>query len=372
MKFKKTAIQIFFVAIVVLCIFWPLSNLISNLEKQNIASGFFFLNQEAGFEISESIIEYDSFMSYGRALIVGLVNTLKVAVFGNVLAFFLGVVIGVLSLSKNWLLSKVCLRYVNVVRNVPLLLQLFFWYALFTDVLPSVRQSYQILGVIVSNRGVVFPFFNNNLALVGLLIAFSLSLIIGYFFHRWAQTLHFKKIIKRIVSVAFILGIFIMQLELLMQHYPLAFPEVRGFNVQGGITFSPELASLLIGLVIYTGAFIAEIVRAGILSIPKGQWEASFSLGLDNLQTLKLVILPQSFKLSLPPLISQFLNLTKNSSLAVAIGYPDFVSVANTTMNQTGQAVELIALIMLTYLALSLLISSVMNLVNKRIMGRQR
>jgi len=371
MKTKKFAFQVLFFLFIVLCICWPINNLFNNLNKQNIASGFFFLSQESGFEISESLIEYDSLMTYGRALIVGLINTLKVSIVGNIMAFMLGVFVGIFSLSKNWLLSKICLRYVEIVRNIPLLLQLFFWYSLFTDIFPAVRQSYQFLGIIISNRGMVFPFFNNGNAITGIILALIMSAFVGYLFNQWISNLDLKKSMKRFFLIVFIFAIFLIQFELLLNFFPLNFPEVKGFNVQGGLTFSPELASLLIGLVIYTGAFIAEIVRAGIKSIQKGQWEAAFSLGLGHFQTLKLIILPQSFKLSLPPLIGQFLNLTKNSSLAVAIGYPDFVSVANTTMNQTGQAVELILLIMLTYLVLSLLVSSVMNLVNKKIIGRQ-
>lgn len=276
-----------------------------------MATGWKFLSQEAGFEIGETLIEYWSDESYLKALGVGLVNTIYVALIGNFLAILVGVFVGVSSLSHNWLVAKLCRSYVEIARNIPLLLQLFFWYALFNEIFPPVAEAYNFGDVIfLSQRGLKFPWFVDG---------------------QWE------------------------------------IPVLDGFDFRGGVTLTPEFLSLVLGLVFYTGAYNAEIVRAGIESIAKGQWEAAQSLGLKRGQILAKIILPQSMQVAIPPLISQLLNLSKNSSLAVAIGYPDFVTVANTTLNQTGQAVEVISLIMLVYLTMSLSTSFLANLYHRSI-----
>ena len=283
----------------------------ANLEERRIASGFGFLGREAGFEIGESaFLRYSASDTYLAALLVGLSNTLAVALIGIVLATVLGTFIGLARLSKNFLLKTLSAGYVEFIRNVPLLVQLFFWYAVITEGFPGPREALSPLpGVFLSNRGIFFPTFSGA-------------------------------------------------------------PELQGFNFVGGATLTPEFAALLIGLVTYTAAFIAEIVRAGILAVDRGQSEAAHALGLSRGQATRLIILPQALRVIVPPMTSQYLNLTKNSSLAVAIGYPDLVSIANTTMNQTGQAIEGIATIMAVYLTISLSISAFMNWYNAHVAFR--
>jgi general L-amino acid transport system permease protein len=283
-------------------------NAAQNLEARKIASGFAFLWREAGFEIGETGgLAYSAADSYLRALAIGLANTFRVAAIGVVLATVLGALLGLARVSPNWLLAKLAAGYVETLRNIPLLVQLFFWYALISEVLPGPAEALNPLpGVYLSNRGIFFPL-------------------------------------------------------------PGDWPALSGFNFAGGVSLSPEFAALLVGLVTYTAAFIAEIVRAGILSVPRGQVDAARSMGLGRRDALRYVVAPQALRLIVPPMTSQYLNLTKNSSLAVAIGYPDLVSIANTTMNQTGQAIEGVAIIMAVYLSISLSISAFMNWYNQRV-----
>jgi len=309
LKARQIAYQVAAVAAVVFAIGYLVSNTLANLDARRIASGFGFLGREAGFEIGESFfMRYGAHDSYVRALGVGLVNTLMVAAIGIVLATGLGTAIGLFRLSGNFLLRTVSTAYVEFVRNVPLLVQLFFWYAVITEALPQAREAWNPLpGFFFSNRGIFFP---------------GLSSV----------------------------------------------PVLEGFNFSGGVAISPEFAALLLGLATYTAGFIAEIVRAGVLSIRRGQWEAAQAVGLNRPQTLRHVVLPQALRVIVPPMTSQYLDLTKNSSLAVAIGYPDLVSIANTTINQTGQAIEGIAIIMLVYLSISLSISAFMNWYNAKVL----
>jgi general L-amino acid transport system permease protein len=283
-------------------------NTAQNLEARKIASGFAFLWRESGFEIGETaFIAYSAADSYARALAIGLANTVRVAVIGVILATVLGTLVGLARLSPNWLLAKLATAYVEMLRNVPLLVQLFFWYAILSEGLPPPAEALHPLpGVFLSNRGIFFPL-------------------------------------------------------------PGDVPELSGFNFTGGAALSPEFATLLAGLTTYTAAFIAEIVRAGIQSVPRGQREAARSMGLGRRDELRHVVLPQALRLAVPPLTSQYLNLAKNSSLAVAIGYPDLVSIANTTMNQTGQAIEGVAIIMAVFLTISLSLSAAMNAYNRRV-----
>jgi general L-amino acid transport system permease protein len=310
-KARRIAYQAAAVAVAVIAAWYLIHNTVANLDERRIASGFSFLAREAGFEIGESaFLRYSASDSYLRALAVGLANTLNVALVGILVASALGTAVGLFRLSKNFLLRTLATSYVEFIRNSPLLVQLFFWYAVITEVLPHPRQALQPLpGFFLTNRGVFFP-------------------------------------------------------------VPGSTPALEGFNFTGGMALSPEFATLLVGLSIYTAAFIAEIVRAGVLAIERGQWDAAHALGLTRRQALRHVVLPQALRVIVPPMASQYLNLTKNSSLAVAIGYPDLVSIANTTINQTGQAIEGVAIIMAVYLTISLSISAFMNWYNARIMRR--
>lgn len=342
-----------------------------NLENQNIASGFGFLTNEAGFEISESLIEYWADDTYRKALWVGILNTLKVALIGNFIAIILGVFIGIARLSENWLLSRLSYWYIETARNIPLLLQLFFWYAIFTEIFPDIKEAWEVLPhTFVSQRGLVFPVFAKHIAWTrvwwSLGVAFVLSFGLQYFLKRLREKT--GKVISPIPGIfSIILILPLVTWAISGAPTELNIPEMGGFNFSGGMSITPEFVALLLGLVLYTGAFNAEIVRSGIEAVDKGQWEASSALGLTRLQTLRLVVLPQSLRVIIPPLTSQILNLVKNSSLAVGIGYPDFVAVANTTMNQTGQAIEGVMLIMAVYLCFSLTTSLVLNLYNRKI-----
>jgi general L-amino acid transport system permease protein len=306
-KAKRLAYQALAAALVLAAAAYLVFNTLANLEARRIASGFAFLWREAGFEIGESLLAYGAADTYARALAVGLANTFKVALLGVVIATVLGTAIGLCRVSGNLLVEKLSSFYVEFLRNIPLLVQLFFWYALITEALPAPRQALEPLpGVFLTNRGLFFP---------------TLS------------------------------GV----------------PELQGFNFVGGGALSPEFAALLVGLSLYTAAFIAEIVRAGILAVRRDQWHAAQALGLERRDVLRHVVGPQALRVIVPPLTSQYLNLAKNSSLAVAIGYPDLVSIANTTINQTGQAIEGIAIIMAVYLTISLAISALMNWYNARL-----
>ena len=345
-------------------------NTLHNLSVRNIASGFGFLSREAGFAIGESLIEYGPANDYQRALTVGLLNTLRVAVVGIVCATILGTLIGIARLSKNWLIKKLASIYVEVMRNIPLLLQLFFWYAIISETMPGPRQALKPLpGVFISNRGVKLPWIDGDgvsWLFFGLVLAIAVMMGVS----RWAR--------KRQEKTGQIFPIFSVSVLLLLvlpatvwmvsgTSLSLDMPELKGFNFVGGMTLSPEFAALIIGLVVYTSAFIAEVVRSGIQSVSNGQWEAAGALGLKSSLILRLVVLPQALRVIIPPMTSQYLNITKNSSLAVAIGYPDIVSVVNTTLNQTGQAIEGIMIIMAAYLTVSISISLFMNWYNTRI-----
>ncbi|WP_338617199.1 amino acid ABC transporter permease [Pigmentiphaga sp. CHJ604] len=346
------------------------SNTLANLAARNIASGFGFLGREAGFAIGETPIRYDPQDTYARAILVGLLNTLRVAAAGIVLATILGTVVGIARLSRNWLVARLASVYVELMRNTPLLLQLFLWYALITETLPPARQALELLpGVFLSNRGIKLPLpadhLGFDLAAAGFGLAVVLSLALAHWMRKRQQHSGDVRPIAHWV-VALLVGLPLA--GWLAGGAPVQFdvPHLQGFGFIGGATLTPEFTALLFGLVIYTAAFIAEVVRAGIQSVNRGQWEAAESLGLRRSKVLRLVVLPQALRVIIPPVTSQYLNLTKNSSLAVAIGYPDIVSIANTTLNQTGQAIEGVLIIMTVYLAVSLTISVLMNLYNRR------
>lgn len=370
---KKRALlfQIFVLGVVGLIAWYLISNTVANLQRQKIATGFDFLGKEAAFEIGESLIPYDASNTYARALVVGALNTVKVSFIGIVITVILGTFIGIARLSSNWLISRLAAAYIEVMQDIPVLIQLFFWYAIFYETLPSPRQALNPLhGVFLCNRGLIMPTPEFHPAYRYVFLAFVAACLLVWGLRRWArkrQDETGKTFPVFRVSLALLLGLPLAVWVALGAPFSLNVPELRGFNFRGGTTLSPEFMALLLGLILYTAAFVAEVVRAGIQSVSKGQREAAMSLGLRPAQVLRLVILPQALRVIIPPLTSQMLNLTKNSSLAVAIGYPDFVSVANTTINQTGQSIEGVALIMVVYLFFSLSTSAFMNWYNKKV-----
>jgi general L-amino acid transport system permease protein len=370
---KKRAILFQFLTfcMVGLLAYYLVSNVLINLQKQKIATGFGFLRKEASFEIGESLISYSAASTYGRALLAGALNTIKVAFIGIVITIILGTIIGVARLSTNWLVSKLATIYVEVMQDIPVLLQLFFWYAIFYETLPSPQQALNPgAGIYMSNRGVAFTIPEVHPAYKYMLLVFLVGCAIVYVIRRWARKRQERtgQLFPTFrVGIAILFGLPLITWLAFGTPLKMDAPKLVGFNFEGGLMVSPEFIALLMGLILYTAAFVAEVVRAGIQSVSKGQREAAMSIGLRPTFVLNLVILPQALRVIVPPLTSQMLNLTKNSSLAVAIGYPDFVSVANTTMNQTGQSVEGVALIMAVYLFFSLSTSAFMNWYNKRV-----
>ncbi len=346
------------------------SNTMANLESQNIATGFGFLEREAAFGISESTIEYSPESNYGRALLVGILNTLKVASIGIFLATIFGTIIGIATVSKNWLLRFMGVAYIETFRNIPVLLQLIFWYAVINRGLPGVRQALNpVEGVFLSNRGLYIPVMADNPAWFWVAGGFVLGIIGALILRKWSlKRLEATGHIFPHLSVGLGIVFAVPLLVWLVFGAPMEInaPTLQGFNFRGGARMSPEFTALLLGLTLYTTTYIAEVVRSGIQSVPKGQSEAATSLGLRSSWIMRLIVLPQALRVIIPPLTNQYLNLTKNSSLAVAIGYPDLVSVSNTTMNQTGQAVEGVAIFMTVYLTISLSVSFFMNWYNKR------
>lgn len=369
-KIRSIIYQILTIGMIGLLGYYLFSNTVENLNRQSIATGFGFFEKEASFEIGESLIPYSAADTYGKALFVGVLNTIKVAFIGIVLTVILGTFLGIARLSKNWLVSKLAAVYIEVMQDIPILLQLFFWYSFFYDILPPTREALEPMkGVFMSNRGLVFAVPEGHPAYKYMAISFIAGCIAVYFLRKWAKKRQEKTgqiFPVFLCSIAIILGLPLVTWLFSGAPHKMNVPELVGFNFQGGLNMSPEFGALLLGLVLYTAAFVAEIVRAGIQAVSKGQTEAAMSVGLKPGQILNLVILPQALRVIIPPLTSQMLNLTKNSSLAVAIGFPDFVSVASTTINQTGQAIEGITMIMVVYLCFSLLTSLFMNWYNKK------
>jgi general L-amino acid transport system permease protein len=372
-KVRSIAYQVALCAVIGFLVYAAVSNAITNLERAHIASGFGFWHNNAGFDISQTLIPYDSeASSYGRAFWVGLLNTLLVASLGIVIATVLGFVIGIARLSKNWLVSKAATGYVETIRNIPLLLQLLFWYNAVLKALPEMHDSYKIPGgIFLNNRGlfVPAPIYSHGFGWVEIACAAGIVGSIGYYvWARKRQEHTGQQTPVALVTLALVIGLPLVLFALAGFPLSFEFPQGGRFNISGGIEILPEFAALLFGLSIYTAAFIAEVVRAGILAVSGGQTEAAYSLGLRARPTLRLIVVPQAMRVIIPPLTSQYLNLTKNSTLAVAIGYPDLVQVfAGTVLNQTGQAVEVVAITMAVYLTISLATSLLMNLYNSRI-----
>jgi general L-amino acid transport system permease protein len=371
-RWRSIAFQVLLCAVIVWLAYSAINNAAENLAKARIASGFGFWNSTAGFDISQHLIPYTTRSTYGRAFLVGLLNTLLVSFLGIIFATVIGFAIGVLQLSKNVLVAKLARGYVEVIRNLPLLLQLLFWYNAVLKALPVLRDSISIPGgMLLNNRGLFLPKPSFGPGFEAVPIAFLLGIAGAIAYRIWArkrQALTGEQAPVFTVGAALILGLPILALA--MTGFPVTFdfPEMGRFNIRGGIEILPEFAALLFGLSIYTAAFIAEAVRAGIQSVSHGQTEAAYSLGMRPRPTLRLIVIPQAMRVIVPPLTNQYLNLTKNSSLAVAIGYPDLVQVfTGTVLNQTGQAVEVVAITMAVYLTISLVTSGLMNLYNRRI-----
>jgi general L-amino acid transport system permease protein len=349
-----------------------ISNVVSAARLRGLDLGFGFLQDSAGFALGESPVAFDPSMSFGRAFLVGLLNTLQVALVGVVLATLLGLVAALARLSTNWLVSKIASFYIETIRNVPLLVQLFFWYFAVFQQLPPVRRAVQLPGpTFLSQRGLYLPWprpaEGAGLWLLILLGGVVLA-VIAYvvLFRRRINTgrqTYAVPISLAILVLIPLAGWFLVG----GRPFDVSLPELQRFNFEGGLRITTEFAALLAGLVIYTGAFIAEVVRAGILAVPRGQVEAARAVGLTQGKILRLVVLPQALRVIIPPLISQYLNLTKNSSLAIAIGYPDLFFVGRTIINQAGRAIPVFALVMGTYLVLSLITSAVMNVYNRRV-----
>jgi general L-amino acid transport system permease protein len=343
-----------------------------NLRAARIATGFGFLDNTAGFSINQTLIPFTESDTYGRVFVVGVLNTLLVAVIGIVLATVLGFMVGIARLSSNWLLQRLAGGYVELIRNLPLLFQILFWYLAVLGALPAPRQSFSLFGeVFINNRGLFIPRPLYDDGFVWVFATFVVGVLASIAVRVWARRRQYATGAQFPVLwtvLALVIGLPLV--ALLATGVPISFeaPALRGFNFAGGIRVIPEFVALLIALVTYTAAFIAEIVRAGILAVSRGQTEAAYSLGVRPGLTLRLIVIPQALRVIIPPLTSQYLNLTKNSSLAVGIGYPDLFAVfAGTTLNQTGQAIEIIAMTMMVYLAISLLTSLLMNWYNARI-----
>lgn len=368
--FRSIIYQVVTAVIFVALIWWIWGNTLDNLKRANIASGFGFLNGRAGFQIGQSIIEYSSDSTYIRALLVGLLNTLLVALTGIVTASIIGFLVGIGRLSNNWLIAKLSLVYVEVFRNIPPLLVIFFWYFAVIAALPEPRSAIQFgLDISLSNRGFYMPrpIFGHEFGWT--IAAFVVGIAGAWALGRWAYR---RQMATGQPFPSFWVGLALLivltGIVFTVTGAPLGFdvPVKTRFNLRGGMALTPEFMSLLLALGIYTASFIAEIVRAGILSVSHGQTEAAHALGLRRGRTLRLVVLPQALRVIIPPLTSEFLNLTKNSSLAVAIGYADLVAIGGSVLNQTGQAVEVVLIWMVVYLGLSLITSFAMNRFNSR------
>lgn len=360
---------------VLLFVILILGILFGNMQRQlkilGLPISFKFLKINASFDIGESLIPYTRADTYLRAYFVGVLNTIQVAVLGIIFTTILGIIVGVARLSTNWLVNKLAMVYIEILRNIPLLVLLIFWYTGFFLQLPDVREAIGLWGAYLSRRGIAFPWplptETYGAYRLVLLVGFLLALAVGYLLYQQGKKTGRMPLYGVWALLVFLAvgGIGILVLHPFVMDYPYL-PD-KGFNILGGKTFSPEFMALLSGLVIYTSAFVAEVVRAGIQSVSKGQTEAARALGLNSFQTLRLVVFPQALRVIVPPMTSQYLNLTKNSSLAVAIGYPDIVHVYGTIINQSGRAVEMTVIMMGTYLTFSLSTSAFMNWYNKKI-----
>ena len=359
------ALQLLFAAALLWIAYEIVANAKANLETQRIASGFGFLRNNAGFDVSQSLIPYSTTDTYARVFLVGLLNTILVAVIGIFFATVIGFIVALGRLSPNWLVSRLAGAYVELIRNLPLLFQMLFWYLAVLGVLPAPRASVALFGFYLNNRGLVIPKPVAEPGLAPFAVALLVAIVIAFGLRHYARRLLFEK--GRAIAIwpyviALLIGLPAVSTLLFGAPFSLDVPVLKGFNFSGGSRVIPEFVALTVALSTYTASFIAEIVRAGILAVHKGQMEAGTSLGLQRGSVLRLIVVPQAMRVILPPLTNQYLNLTKNSSLAVGIGYPDLVSVfAGTALSQTGQAIEILAMTMGVYLLLSLITSAIMS-----------
>jgi general L-amino acid transport system permease protein len=374
--FRGVLYQVIVLALIVAAGAYLFSNTLENMRLRGIKSGFDFITQPAGFAIGESVVPFDSAESYGKAFMVGLSNTFRVAIVGIVLATIIGTLVGVGRLSHNLLVRSLSGAYVDLLRNVPLLLQLFIWYFVLTEMLPPIEEALQPLpGVFFSKNGLQFPHPEWAPGHWATLAGFVVGLVGVWGWARWVRARHDATGRAPMFALpALVIVVLATLAGWLIGGAPtgLDIPEKTEISVVGGGAVTPEFLTVLLGLTIYTAAYIAEVVRAGIQSVAYGQHEASLSLGLTRAMELRLVQLPQALRVIIPPMTNQYLNLTKNSSLAVAVGYPDLVSISNTSLNQTGRAIECIAIVMACYLTLSLLTSALMNWYNRRAAIKER
>ena len=371
-KVRAWLFQILAIIAVVALGWYLFDNTQTNLEKRGIISGFAFLNNSAGFGIAQHLIDYTESDTYGRVFVIGLLNTLLVSIIGIVFATILGFILGVARLSKNWLISQLATIYIETFRNIPPLLQIFFWYFAVMLALPGPRQSLEVgQTFFLNSRGLYMPAPGMSDAFGTFIGAVLIAIVSTVLIGRWAKARREatgKIFHVSIAAVVLIVGLPALAIAVAGNPLQWSMPELAGFNFRGGWVMIPELMALTLALTIYTAAFIAENVRSGIMAVSHGQTEAAHSLGLSGGLTLRFVVIPQALRVIIPPLTSQYLNLAKNSSLAAGIGYPDMVSLfAGTVLNQTGQAIEVIAITMSVYLAISISISMLMNWYNKRI-----
>lgn len=373
--FRGLIYQVIAIGLIVAAVWFLAHNTLLNMKIRGIQSGFDFLRGPAGFDIGESLYPFDSAQPYWQAFLVGLSNTLRVAILGIILTTILGTLLGVGRFSRNALVRGVCYAYVELFRNVPVLLQLLMWYLLFTEILPAAAEAWQVGPFFLSKGGLSFPIpiwaAGQFWAMIGLIAGAALA----YIYVKWARK-QFETTgqLKSMFWVPIAICLAASLLGWLAGGAPTAFefPSKGEFSIEHGGSLTPEFLSVLLGLTVYTAAFVAEVVRSGIQSVASGQREAAAALGLNPGQSMRLVMLPQALRVIIPPMTNQFLNLTKNSSLAVAIGYPDVVSIANTALNQTGRAVECISIVMLVYLTTSLATSLLMNWYNSRAAIKER
>jgi len=369
--YRALFFQILLILGLVAFLYYIINNTLSNMEARGISTGFAFLSERSGFDILQSLIPFSADSTYGRTFVVGLLNTVLITALGVILATILGFIVGIARLSKNWLIAKIATVYIEVFRNIPLLIQILFWYFVVLRAMPGARDSLSFMDSFFLNvRGMYAPYPVPGEGFDFTLIALAIGIVTAFLVRLWAkkrQNATGQQFPIFWTALGLIIGLPLLVFFLTGSPLTWDIPELKRFNFEGGTRIIPELLALLIALSIYTAAFIAEIVRSGILAVSKGQTEAALSLGLQPGQNLRLVVIPQAMRVIIPPMTSQYLNLAKNSSLATAIGYPDIVNVfMGTTLNQTGQAVEIVAMTMAVYLTISLTISVLMNWYNAK------
>lgn len=382
-KFRAKAYQIILVLLLGYLIYIIFQNTLDSVQKRGITTGFSFLNQPAGFGIVQSLVEYTPANSYGRAFLVGLLNTILVAVLGILFTTILGFTIGIARLSKNFLVASLASAYVEIFRNIPLLLQIFFWYHAVLKALPGPRELHKSGETVlfsINNRGIYLPklelLAGSQLVFLNIFLAIIIVIFVRYYAKKYKENTG-KSFPSLLIASVVLLGLPLLTIISVSfaKGFPftLSYPQMSRFALQGGFPIIPEFISLLLAISIYTASFVAEIVRSGIQAVNYGQTEAAYSLGLSKAKIIKFILIPQAMRVIIPPLINQYLNVTKNSSLAAAIAYPDIVSVfAGTVLNQTGQALEILAITMGIYLLLSLLTSLFLNWYNQQILLKER